>query len=95
MGKRQDDRLRSGLSQGMNGATQRWKANLRRNVDDDTFNTVCRTALQIINGLPKDVPLGSLTGALMLAATAFAEGASQAPRLIDAPDKSDAPHGDG
>ncbi len=66
----------------MTGATNDYKAQLRRSVDDATYKEIKGAALRILDTLPKNVPLGSLTAALMLAATAYAEGASQASRLI-------------
>lgn len=66
----------------MAGATKDYKARLRAQVDDATYTEIERAAVKILGALPKDVRLGSLTAALMMAATAFAEGASQAERLI-------------
>lgn len=67
----------------MSGATQDYKRRLEAQVDAATFSDIKRNANQILKALPAGVPLGTLTAALMLAAVAFSEGASQADRLID------------
>lgn len=68
----------------MTGATKDYKDRLAQSVSPEVYAAVCIAAVQILDGLPKDVPLGTLSGALMLAATAFAEGAGSAQALIDA-----------
>lgn len=82
----QNDKLAQ-LRLGFDGATQAYKAKLRALVDAGTVVDVQRTANQILEGLPKDMPLGTLTAALMLAATAYAEGATSARVLIEASEK--------
>ncbi len=67
----------------MVGATASYKAHLQRNVTPAVFADVVRLSGQILESLPKDAPLGTLTAAVMLAATAFAENAAQARRLIE------------
>lgn len=72
------------MKERMSGATKEQKDRLHRSVDAPTYKQIQDTAVKVLDGLPKDVPLGTLTAALMLAATAFAEGASHAERLIKA-----------
>lgn len=64
------------------GATQQQKAQLREHVDADTYEAICATALRILDNLPTDVGLGTLTAALTLAATAYIESAPHAQVLI-------------
>lgn len=66
------------------GATQSMKVELQRQVDAATYGDITTAAHLILGSLPKKYPLGTLTAALMLAATAYAEGASHADALINA-----------
>ncbi len=66
----------------MAGATKDYKARLRTSVDEDTYRAIERVAVAVIRQLPNDVQLGVVAAGLMFAATAFAEGASHADRLI-------------
>lgn len=77
------DTKKSPLARHMVGATQDYKRLLRKSLDTKTYEATSAHAVQILKSLPADVPLGTMTAALMLAATAFAEGASHAVRLID------------
>lgn len=70
------------MKQAMSGATQEYKAKLRASVDAATYRDVVRVALRLLEHLPKDAPLGTITAGLMFAATAYAEGASHAASLI-------------
>jgi hypothetical protein len=65
----------------MSGATQQYKQQMRLSVDAATFADIQAAATQILKQLPK-YPLGTTTAALMLAATAFAEGSTHAEQLI-------------
>lgn len=82
-----NDKLLSGFQRTMKGATHAFRSDLQGKVDDPTYRAVVRTALTVLDNAPKDVPLGTLAAAMILAATAFAEGASQAKTLIEAADQ--------
>ena len=69
--------------QSWTGATQQLKAQFRRQVDDATYRQIAQAAHDILGALPKKYPLGTLTAALMLAATAYAESAPHASKLIE------------
>ena len=66
----------------MAGATKDYKAGLDAQVTPAVAKEIRLVAQRIIQGLPGDVPLGTLAAGLMLAATAYAEGASHADLVI-------------
>lgn len=66
-----------------NGATRDMKARLAQQVDEQTMKEIKRAAHEILASLPKSYPLGTLTAAIMLASTAYAEGAASAERLLE------------
>ena len=69
--------------QSWNGATQALKSHFRQQVDAATYQQIAQAAHDILGALPAKYPLGTLTAALMLAATAYAESAPNAARLVD------------
>lgn len=66
-------------------ATQAYKADLRGQVDRACYRRISQIANDILAKLPKHEGLGDTAAALMLAATAFAESAGQAHRLLEIP----------
>jgi hypothetical protein len=77
-----DEKAR-GFRSAMKDATQDYKRRLRASVSDQDYQEIANASIQILRTLPPSVKLGNLAAALMLAATAFAEGGSQADRLIE------------
>jgi hypothetical protein len=67
------------------GATAAYKRNLRGQVDRACYRRIERIANDVLAKLPKSQGLGDVAAALMLAATAFAEAAGQAHRIVEVP----------
>lgn len=65
------------------GSTKRYRDQIRQAVSKETAKEIERISVRILQSLPNDERLGNLTAGLMLAATAFAEGAFEAQKLIE------------
>lgn len=61
---------------------QEWKRKLAEEVSPEVYAATCQLALYLLKHVPADMPLGTATAGLMLAAMAYNESAQNAKALI-------------
>ena len=77
------------LGAAMTGATQNYKRSLRSQVDRACYRRIAILTNEILQTLPRTAALGEVSAALMFAATAFAEAAGHAHRIVELPTGED------